>query len=337
MGAIAARDGATLFQTINRVIESGHDPRRFTQDLLERLRDLMIVDALQATNANSILRELPDDQLERMRVQAQNIGQASLSRAADIAAEGLTQMRGATAPRLILELICGRILLPIGDNGEAGMLARIERLERVENIAPSAPATPAKKAEPASTVAAAEPRATAPAAPVKEVDPADYVSKVTAEAVREKAPEAKIVDAVTKSEPAAKIDSIDVAGLRRMWPEVIENVKKRRRLTWSLLSASAQILGVDDKNITIGIVNAGARDSFIRSESDAILREAFIEIVGLDRKIEVTVDPSIDTTSTPEARAVRTTEAPSDPTQLTGAALLAAELGATVISETKHN
>ena len=327
MGAIAARDGATLFQTIDRVIESGHDPRRFTQDLLERLRDLMIVDALQATNANSILRELPDDQLERMRVQAQNIGQASLSRAADIAAEGLTQMRGATAPRLILELICGRILLPIGDNGEAGMLARIERLERVENIAPT----------PQVSAPVATPPAPKKAEAAKVVDPADYVSKVTAEAVREQAPETKIADVVAKSAPAAKIDSIDVAGLRRMWPEVIENVKKRRRLTWSLLSASAQILGVDDKNITIGIVNAGARDSFIRSESDAILREAFIEIVGLDRKIEVTVDPSIDTNSTPEARAVRTTEAPTDPTQLTGAALLAAELGATVISETKHN
>jgi DNA polymerase III subunit gamma/tau len=135
MDAISARDGATLFQTVDRVIESGHDPRRFTQDLLERLRDLMIVDALEATNANSILRELPDDQLERMRVQAKNIGQGSLSRAADIAAEGLTQMRGATAPRLILELICGRILLPIGDATEAGLLARIERLERVGNIA----------------------------------------------------------------------------------------------------------------------------------------------------------------------------------------------------------
>ena len=334
MGAIAARDGATLFQTIDRVIESGHDPRRFTQDLLERLRDLMIVDALQATNANSILRELPDDQLERMRGQAQNIGQASLSRAADIASEGLTQMRGATAPRLILELICGRILLPIGDNGEAGMLARIERLERVENIAP----TPHTAAAPV----AAAPVAAAPA-PVKKTerpkaaDPADYVSPITAEAVREKAPEQKIVDAVSTSEPAAKIDSIDVSGLRRMWPEVIENVKKRRRLTWSLLSASAQILGVDEKNITIGIVNAGARDSFLRSESDAILRDAFIEIVGLDRKIEVTVDPSIDTSSTPEARAQRTTEAPSDKTQLTGAALLAAELGATIISETKHD
>jgi DNA polymerase-3 subunit gamma/tau len=334
MGAIAARDGATLFQTIDRVIESGHDPRRFTQDLLERLRDLMIVDALQATNATSILRELPDDQLERMRVQAKNIGQASLSRAADIASEGLTQMRGATAPRLILELICGRILLPIGDNGEAGMLARIERLERVENIAPTPHATPPPVA--AAPVAAAP----APAKKVetpKAADPADYVSPVTAEAIREKAPEQKIVDAVATSEPAAKIDSIDVSGLRRMWPEVIENVKKRRRLTWSLLSASAQILGVDEKNITIGIVNAGARDSFLRSESDAILRDAFIEIVGLDRKIEVTVDPSIDTSSTPEARAQRTTEAPTDKTQLTGAALLAAELGATIISETKHD
>ena len=333
MDAVAARDGATLFQTVDRVIESGHDPRRFTQDLLERLRDLMIVDALQATNANSILRELPDDQLERMRVQAQNIGQASLSRAADIASEGLTQMRGATAPRLILELICGRILLPIGDNSDAGLLSRIERLERVENIAPTPhAAAPAATPPPASAPVAAKKAETPKAA-----DPADYVSPITAEAVREKAPETKIVDEVSKNEPAKKIDAIDVSGLRRMWPEVIENVKKRRRLTWSLLSASAQILGVDDKNITIGIVNAGARDSFLRSESDAILRDAFIEIVGLDRKIEVTVDPSIDTSSTPEARAVRTSEAPTDKTQLTGAALLAAELGATIISETKHD
>jgi DNA polymerase-3 subunit gamma/tau len=238
-------------------------------------------------------------------------------------------MRGATAPRLILELICGRILLPIGDHGEAGMLARIERLERVENIAPTPHSAPA----PAAAAPAPAKKLETP----KAADPADYVSPITAEAVREKAPEQKIVDAVSTSVPAAKIDSIDVSGLRRMWPEVIENVKKRRRLTWSLLSASAQILGVDDKNITIGIVNAGARDSFLRSESDAILRDAFIEIVGLDRKIEVTVDPSIDTSSTPEARAQRTTEAPTDKTQLTGAALLAAELGATIISETKHD
>ena len=308
--ALAARDGATLFKTVDRVIESGHDPRRFASDFLERLRDLMIVDALAATSANSILRDIPEDQLERMVAQAKNLGAATLSRAADIAAEGLTQMRGATAPRLILELICGRMLLPMGDASEAGLLARLERLERVQGMATSAPA------------AAPAPAAT----PVKKAEP-------VAQSIVEEKVEVKAVVEEVKKSAAAPVDALDVAALRRMWPEVIENVKKRRRLTWSLLSASAQILGLDDKAITIGIANAGARDSFIRSESDEILRQAFIDITGLDRKIEALVDPSIDPNSNPVARAVRTDEAPTDKTLLSGAALLAAELGATVISE----
>jgi DNA polymerase-3 subunit gamma/tau len=318
--ALAARDGATLFKTVDRVIESGHDPRRFAGDLLERLRDLMIVDALEATNANSILRGLPDDQLERMRKQAANIGAANLSRSADIAAEGLTQMRGATAPRLILELICGRMLLPGGDNSEAGLLSRIERLERVENIS-SAPAS----VTPAPVKAAKTSKETVGGGDSKEAVPEAPSQAVSVKS--EKVPES------TSQSASEKNKVIDIAGLRRLWPDVIENVKKRRRLTWSLLSASAQIIAVDDKLITIGIVNAGARDSFVRSESDEILRQAFIEIVGIDRKIEVVVDASIDTTSTPEARAVRVDEAPTDKNLLSGAALLAAELGATVISE----
>lgn len=293
--AIAAHDGATLFKTIDRVIESGHDPRRFTSDMLERIRDLMIVDALKDSGSNAILRDIPDDQMERMRNQANRIGTANLSRAADIAAEGLTQMRGATAPRLMLELICGRILLPIGDKGESGMLSRIERLERAENIAPMTTPAPAKTVE---------------------------------------KKEAAVTPAKTEAAPAAKVTSapgaFDIAALRRAWPGVIEDVKKRRRLTWSLLSASAQVLAVDDTAITIGIVNAGARDSFVRSESDEILRKAFVDVVGIDRKIECVVDPSIDT-NTPAAREVRTSEAPSDQVLLSGTALLAQELGAKVI------
>jgi DNA polymerase-3 subunit gamma/tau len=308
--ALAARDGATLFKTVDRVIESGHDPRRFASDFLERLRDLMIVDALAATSANSILRDIPEDQLERMVAQAKNLGAATLSRAADIAAEGLTQMRGATAPRLILELICGRMLLPMGDTSDSGLLARLERLERVQGMA-----TPAPVAE-------------APATPA----PAKKAEPVAKSIVEEKVEVKAVVEEVKKS-AAVPVDALDVAALRRMWPEVIENVKKRRRLTWSLLSASAQILGLDDQAITIGIANAGARDSFIRSESDEILRQAFIDVTGLDRKIEALVDPSIDPSSNPVARAVRTDEAPTDKTLLSGAALLAAELGATVISE----
>ncbi len=308
--AIAAHDGATLFKTMDRVIESGHDPRRFTADMLERIRDLMIVDALKDSTVNSILRDMPDDQMERMRNQASRIGSANLSRAADIAAEGLTQMRGATAPRLMLELICGRILLPIGDSSDSGMLSRIERLERAENLAPM------------STVRSSEARTVEP----KESTGSTHAtSEVTHSKVEEAEPTAK-------SSSVSQSGAFDISALRRAWPDVIEDVKKRRRLTWSLLSASAQVLAVDETAITIGIVNAGARDSFVRSESDEILRKAFVDVVGIDRRIECVVDPSIDT-NTPAARETRTSEAPTDKNLLSGAALLAQELGAKVIEK----
>jgi DNA polymerase-3 subunit gamma/tau len=307
--ALAARDGASLFKTVDRVIESGHDPRRFTSDFLERLRDLMIVDALQQTNANSILRDLPEDQIERMRTQANQIGAANLSRAADIAAEGLTQMRGATAPRLILELICGRILLPGGDTSERGLLSRIERLERADSIS-----TPAVKA--------VEPK------PVK------VEEAVLTEQDDFKKALPKSSDPIKTAVPVAKNSTIDVTGLRRIWPDVIEEVKKKRRLTWSLLSASAHIVSMDENSITIGIVNPGARDSFLRSESDVILRQAFVDVVGVDKKIEVIVDSSMDT-NTPAARAVRVDESPTDQNQLSGPELLARELGAKIVKGDK--
>jgi DNA polymerase-3 subunit gamma/tau len=300
--AIAARDGATLFTTVDRVIESGSDPRRFAQDLLERLRDLIIVGAVDENNSQ-VLNEYPEDQLERIRTQSKLIGVANLIRSADIVAEGLTQMRGATPPRLLLELMCGRILLPASD--DSAVLARIERLEKAATL------TPINKSEPAP-VAKAE--------PVKEKMTEKPVEKVVASDEKAEAPTAA---------PASKpTGSVDVAALRRMWPDVIENVKKRRRLTWSLLSASAQILGLDEQAITIGIVNAGARDSFIRSGSDQILADAFEEVTGLKRKIECTVDPSVIGTPT-----ARTDEDPSDENMLTGTDLLAKELGAKIIKE----
>lgn len=316
--ALAAKDGATLFKSVDRIIESGHDPRRFAADLLERLRDLMIVDALPPGGASAILREVSDDQLDRMTNQAQRIGSAGLSRAADIAAEGLTQMRGATAPRLMLELICARILLPVGDNSDRGLLARIERLERAENLAPMSSPTPNIETPAVSTptpsIKTTEKSPTSPDENVLSPDPAG---------------EKKSIETIS----AKPTGVADVASLRRLWPDVIEDVKKRRRLTWSLLSTSAQVLALDDTTITIAIVNAGARDSFIRSGSDEILRLSFIDVVGVDRKIEVVVDPSINP-NTPAARAVRVDESPTDEDQLSGQALLAKELGAQFISET---
>jgi DNA polymerase-3 subunit gamma/tau len=312
--ALAAKDGTTLFNTIDHVIESGLDPRRFTQDFLERLRDLIIIGAVKE-NASHVLRDFPEDQLDRMRNQANIIGAATLIRAADITSSGLTEMRGATAPRLTLELICGRILLPSGD--DSAVIARLERLERGINPATAAPA--------AAPVAA-------PAAVKKEEiknEVAKEEVKVEAKAVEEK------VQAPTPIRAAAAAPStnqptgpVDVAALRRLWPEVIENVKKRRRLTWSLLAASAQVLAIDEKNITIAIVNAGARDSFMRSGSDEILKAGIEDVIGLKREIEVIVDSSIGILTSE-----RTTEEHTDENQLSGTALLARELGAQVIKE----
>ena len=297
--ALAARDSTTLFNTVDKVIESGLDPRRFTQDLLERFRDLIIIGAVKE-NASHVLRDFPEDQLDRMRTQANLIGAATLIRSADITSLGLTEMRGATAPRLILELICGRILLPTGD--DSALIARVERLERGVNLVSHS--TP--NVEPIQIPVLTAVAAVAEVAEVKKP-------------IRADAPEPSI------NQP---MGPVDISALRRLWPDVIENVKKRRRLTWSLVSASAQVLAVDDKAITVGIVNAGARDSFVRSGSEEILAAAFQDVTGLMRKIEVVVDPSI---SAPQYE--RSTEELTDADQLSGRALLARELGAQVIRE----
>ena len=302
--ALAAHDSASLFKTIDRVVESGQDPKRFASDLLERLRDLIIVGAVDENNSH-ILKDLPIDQLDRIRTQAKLIGVANLISSADLLANGLTQMRGATPPRLILELICGQMMIPSGD--DAALAARVEKLERAFSIT-----TPL-----ASKVITEE--KSAPVTKVVSTPKANAQPKIEAKPV--------VVESV-KSGPIKPSGAIDIIALRRMWPEVIENVKKRRRLTWSLLSTSAQILSLDDELITIGIVNAGARDSFVRSESDVILSDSFEEVTGVRRKIMATVDTSVITTTM-----ARVDEDPNDANMLSGTDLLARELGAQVIRE----
>ncbi|MFE4081612.1 DNA polymerase III subunit gamma and tau [Paenarthrobacter sp. YIM B13468] len=188
--AVAAADSSTVFRAVDRVIQTGHDPRRFVEDLLERFRDLIIVQAMPES-AHAILRGVPEDQIARMRNQATNLGAAELSRAADVTNTALTEMTGATSPRLHLELLCARILLPSSEQTERGIAARIDRVERRLNYAgdagvpaaasgtPSAAASapaaaPVAQSAPAQAPAAAESVATgAPApAPVQAQAPA---------------------------------------------------------------------------------------------------------------------------------------------------------------------
>ncbi|KQN89050.1 AAA family ATPase [Arthrobacter sp. Leaf69] len=175
--AVAASDAATVFRAVDRVIQTGHDPRRFVEDLLERFRDLIIVQAMPES-AQSILRGMPADQIARMQNQAHNLGAAELSRAADVTNTALTEMTGATSPRLHLELLCARILLPSSEQTERGIAARIDRVERRLNYAgndvgspataPPAPA-PLVAAPSAPVQSVTAPSASAPSAPVQSV------------------------------------------------------------------------------------------------------------------------------------------------------------------------
>ncbi|MFC7022823.1 DNA polymerase III subunit gamma and tau [Promicromonospora thailandica] len=144
--ALAARDGSSIFRVVDQVIATGHEPRRFVEDVLERLRDLIVI-GVSGDAASAVLRGIPSDQLDRMRAQAGRLGVAELSRAADLVNAALTEMTGATSPRLHLELLCARLLLPGADDGAAGLAARIDRLERGGIVAAGAgAATPADQA-----------------------------------------------------------------------------------------------------------------------------------------------------------------------------------------------
>src|SRR5256714_2811348 len=140
--AFAGADGAGVFRVVNRVIEGGHEPRRFAADLLDRLRDLIVLAAVPDAAEIGLL-DLPPDRAELMARQADRFGQAGLARAAEIVSTGLDQMRGATSPRLLLELTCAQVLLPAAATDEKSLLARLERLEKgTPSTVPQSPPRP---------------------------------------------------------------------------------------------------------------------------------------------------------------------------------------------------
>ncbi|GAS99503.1 DNA polymerase III subunits gamma and tau [Mycolicibacterium canariasense] len=145
--ALTAGDATALFGAVESVIDAGHDPRRFATDLLERFRDLIVLQAVPDAADRGVV-DAPDDVLERMREQAARLGSATLARYAEVVHAGLGEMRGATAPRLLLEVVCARLLLPSASDTESALLQRIERIEtRLEVSVPTnelapAPATP---------------------------------------------------------------------------------------------------------------------------------------------------------------------------------------------------
>ncbi|MEN3533788.1 DNA polymerase III subunit gamma and tau [Microbispora sp. ZYX-F-249] len=289
--AFAKRDGAAVFHAVHRVIEGGHDPRRFATDLLERFRDLVILSNVPEA-AGSGLLDRPDDELERLQAQAASMGPAELTRAAEVFNAGLTEMRGATSPRLLLELMCARVLLPGADQGEAALLTRLERLERgvaagVHTAAP-APAAPSAPAVAAPTA----PAAPAPAAPAPAPAPAPQVQAAARSAddwptpVR---PGSGSAAAPPSQAPQAQAPAAGGGPVQQAWPQVLEAIKNRQRVAWMILNAQGRLLGVEGNVVTVGFEKPGDVQGFLKGKRDEVVAAALGDVLGGTWRVDVVV------------------------------------------------
>ena len=349
--ALAAGDGASAFAAVDQVIEAGQDPEGFLRDLLRRLRDLVIIASVPDAAASGLI-DVPADQVDKLVNQAARFGKAELVRAADILATGLTEMRGATPPRLLLELIVARVLLPGADAADTGYGARLDRIERrlgagvpaaasgtqapPQSAAASPPsqATPTPRQPPPHTT----PAAAAPQAAPSRPQPAPAPQSTTS------SPQAAPPQRQQAPTPPANSGELGLADVRRLWPDLLEQVKKLRRFTWILLSQNAQVLDLEGRSLTLAFNNPGARESFTSGGSDEILRQAALDLLGVDWKIETAVDGGAAPT-TGAARTIRReapsmeeedSESDSEVVTMDGAELLQEKLGAVVIEETSR-
>lgn len=211
--ALAAGDGAGLFGTVEKVMDAGHDPRRFAVDLLERLRDLILMRSVPDAAERGLV-DAPGDVLERMREEADRIGPATLTRYAEIVHSGLGEMRGATAPRLLLEVMCARMLLPAASDSESAVLQRLERLESGIAAAPPG-AVPPGTAPPSAAPRAVPPVPAAPA-PIAPDEPAARFQRPSQ---RRAAPAAPVVEPAAEPVPAPPSETPSVAAAPAREPE----------------------------------------------------------------------------------------------------------------------
>jgi DNA polymerase III subunit gamma/tau len=293
--ALAAGDAAALFGAIEAVIDAGHDPRRFATDLLERFRDLIVLQSVPDAIARGVV-DGPEDVLERMRDQATRIGTATLTRFAEVVHAGLGEMRGATAPRLLLEVVCARLLLPSASDTESALLQRVERIEtRLEMSIPageaaaSAPAAPSKQyARKSKTADApeptpapkAEPEPTPEPAPAPEPPPAPKV-----EAPPSPPPVRPPSDPVVEAPaPVPAGGELTAAAVRSMWTTVREKVRQRSRTTEVML-AGAIVLAVEGDTLVLSHESVPLAKRLVEQRNSDVIREALKDALGVDWKI----------------------------------------------------
>ena len=343
--AIASGEGARLFSVIEQVIDAGQDPRRFATDLLQRLRDLIVLSAVPGDEALAIL-DAPDSDIEVMRAQVATITLAELSRAADLVSDGLTQLRGATAPRLHLELLAARLLLPSADASPAGLAVRLDRLERgATAVRPAAgPPTPEARRAPEpeappspDAVEAEEPARRPPSRPKAAAardggaspPPPPRVSAVLPSAAAPSDVPAKPVAAA----PAA-VATPSLSDVTTMWPAILEGLKSMSRVGWMVFSDSRP-LSLDSGVLAVGVPEESKVRNARTSGHAERLRQVIIDVMHADVQVDVVAtgsapqSPSVDAPASDEP-SLDDSDSDDD---VSGEALAMRELGATVIGE----
>jgi DNA polymerase-3 subunit gamma/tau len=283
--AFSQGNSRAVFEAVDRVIQTGQDPRRFVEDLLEHLRNLIIVIST-GENAKSVLRGIAADEIEKMTIQAYQFGLSELTHAANVVSESLNEMSGATSPKLHLELMCAKVLVPASDATEVGSLARIERLER--RIGVSAPAAETGKAgQPAVMVSTPPPAVKVAAAPVV-ASPAAASSAPAAEIpASAAAPAASAVPAAPAAAP--EIGQLDLAEINREWPAVLKELANISRATW-VMAQTIKVVGYSDGILTLEFATVAESDSFKKAAgAPGQLRQAINTVIGVNPQFKAQV------------------------------------------------
>jgi DNA polymerase-3 subunit gamma/tau len=259
--AFGKGDAAEVFASVDQVIQSGQDPHRFVEDLLERIRDLIVVGSV-GEKAKTVLRDIPQDQLDRMRLQVERFGRAELTYAAEVIAEGLTRMNGATSPKLQLELMVAKVLVPSQDSSETGSLARIDRLERRMGLGGNAPAQ-------AATPVAAAPVTTQTAA----------LAAVAPVAIPVVAPVTNQVPVVSDVVAPA----VTWAMMKNSWEEIKSTLSNASRAAWLVVHSQTPV-AFDGQVLDILFANEHDKNVFKdggQNSPSELLRKAIFEVLGV--------------------------------------------------------
>jgi DNA polymerase-3 subunit gamma/tau len=288
--AFAIRDAAAVFSSVDKVIQTGQDPRRFVEDLLEYLRDLIVVTSV-GEGAKAVLRGIPEDELEKMTTQALSFGLAELTHAAETVNHALTEMSGATSPKLHLELMCAKVLVPSSDQTEVGSLARIERLERRIGMGGSAPV-------------AAAPAAPAAQKPIPEVVPVTEAIAVVPVAAAQASAPVEAAPVEVASAPVAQLGAVTTQQFKDSWAEILTLVNKASKSAW-MVAFSLSVIDFTDDVLTLKFMSQKDLESLKNSAGASdVLRKAIFDVLGVQVKFKPLVTEAPAEVAAPKAQPV---------------------------------